>query len=63
MNNELINSLISNGFAVGVAGFLLIRLERELKDLAKAIDNLRRCSVCKVDTDSRVNRKVEPTQQ
>ena len=48
MPSEFVESLISNGFAVAVAAFLLIRLEREIKDLRIAIDGLRRCQVCKV---------------
>ena len=38
--------LIQSGFSVAVAAFLLIRIEKELKHLAKAIDQLRLCQVC-----------------
>ena len=34
-------------FAVAVSGFLLIRLERELKALTEAINQLKMCQVCK----------------
>ena len=42
-----LSGLFSSGFAVGVAAFLLLRLEKELRALTKAIDNLRACSVCR----------------
>ena len=56
MENHLMESFMSTGFAIGVAGFVLLRLERELAELRKAIEKLARCQVCIVD-----NPKVELT--
>jgi len=32
---------LQNGFSVAVAGYLLVRMERRLEDLARAIEALR----------------------
>ena len=48
MDSSLIESLVQSGFSVGVAGFLLIRMEKELAALRKSIDKLARCQVCKL---------------
>ena len=44
---ELIEAVTSNGFSVAVAAFLLLRMEKELRALRKAIERLRHCQVCK----------------
>lgn len=41
-------NLIENGFAVAVAGFLLLRVEKQVKRLADAISLLRHCQICRV---------------
>lgn len=46
MEEKLFESVVGLGFPSLVAGFCLIRLERELKSLARAIDGLKRCQVC-----------------
>ena len=48
MDEKVVSTFLSNGFAVGVTAFLLVRLERELLELRKVIEGLRRCAVCKV---------------
>jgi len=45
----MIESFMSSGFAFCVAAFVLLRLERELKELQKAIEKLARCQVCSVE--------------
>ena len=35
---ELLKSALQNGFAVAVAGYLLIRMEKEIKALKESID-------------------------
>ena len=45
--------LIQSGFAVAVAAFLLIRIEKEIKHLAQAIDQLRLCQVCRFKPDTK----------
>jgi hypothetical protein len=47
--------LIQSGFSVAVAAFLLIRLEKEIKKLADAINRLRHCKVCKFNDDNLSN--------
>ena len=37
---ELMKSALQNGFAVAVAGYLLIRMEKEIKALKESIDKL-----------------------
>lgn len=37
---ELLKSALQNGFAVAVAGYLLIRMEKEIKALKESIDKL-----------------------
>jgi hypothetical protein len=39
--------LLQGSFSVVVAAFLLFRIEKELKHLAQAIEQLRLCQVCK----------------
>jgi 16S rRNA U1498 N3-methylase RsmE len=48
MDYPLVESVIQTGFSIGVAAFLLIRMERELAALRKSIDRLARCQVCKL---------------
>ena len=50
---ELVTGLVQSGFSVGVAAFLLIRLDNDIKDLTKAIEGLKRCQICKVAEDKR----------
>lgn len=38
--NELINLMVNNGFAVAVAGYLLIRLEKQINSLSGSINKL-----------------------
>jgi len=40
-------TFIQSSFSVAVAAFLLLRIEKELKHLARAINQLRLCQVCK----------------
>jgi len=46
--NELVTGIMQSGFSVGVAAFVLLRVERELKALTMAIHDLKMCTVCKV---------------
>jgi hypothetical protein len=45
---------LQSGFAICVAAFLLIRLERELRRLSQAIEQLRRCQVCRFGPNDEV---------
>lgn len=38
--NELINIIVNNGFAVAVAAYLLIRLEKQINGLSASINKL-----------------------
>lgn len=38
--NELVNSIINNGFAIVVAVYLLIRLEKQIDNLSTSINRL-----------------------
>jgi flagellar biogenesis protein FliO len=38
--NELINLIINNGFAIAVAAYLLIRLEKQINNLSSSINKL-----------------------
>ena len=38
--NELINLIVNNGFAVAVAAYLLIRLEKQIISLSASINKL-----------------------
>ena len=49
MEEKMLETFMSSGFAVCVACFVLLRLERELKELRRAIERLARCQVCVVD--------------
>ena len=40
--------VLQSGFSVAVAAFLLLRMERELRGLRRAIELLRHCQTCKV---------------
>jgi len=52
MEDRVIENFVGSGFAVCVAGFVLLRLERELKELRLAIGKLARCQVCIVEDKS-----------
>lgn len=43
-----LDSFFQGVFSVAVAGFLLVRMERELRLLREAILNLRHCYTCTV---------------
>ena len=45
--DTLLESIVTNGFSVAVAAFLLLRTERELRGLKEAIDRLRHCQTCR----------------
>ena len=47
MDENFFQAVASNGFPVAVAAFLLLRMEKELRALRKAIERLRHCQVCK----------------
>lgn len=38
--NELINLIVNNGFAIAVAAYLLIRLEKQINNLSISINKL-----------------------
>ena len=38
--NELINLIVNNGFAIAVAAYLLIRLEKQIINLSTSINKL-----------------------
>ena len=38
--NELINLIVNNGFAIAVAAYLLIRLEKQINNLSSSINKL-----------------------
>lgn len=38
--NELINLVANNGFAIAVAAYLLIRLEKQINNLSSSINKL-----------------------
>ncbi|EHI98783.1 hypothetical protein CDLVIII_2119 [Clostridium sp. DL-VIII] len=54
--NELVNSIVNNGFAVAVAAYLLIRLEKQIDNLSTSINKLNTIISAKlgvaIDTDS-----------
>ena len=45
---EMLSGLATNGFPVVVAAYLLVRMEKELRALREAINQLRHCSVCRL---------------
>jgi len=49
MEEKILGSFMSSGFAACVACFVLLRLERELKELRRAIEKLARCQVCFIE--------------
>lgn len=38
--NELMNLIVNNGFAIAVAAYLLIRLEKQINNLSNSINKL-----------------------
>lgn len=54
--NELVNSIVNNGFAIAVAAYLLIRLEKQIDNLSTSINKLNTIISTKlgvaIDTDS-----------
>lgn len=53
---EVFESFFQGSFSVVVAGFLLVRMEKELRLLREAIERLRHCQTCVV---SPANQKKE----
>ena len=49
IDEKIIENFLASGFAVLVTGFVLLRLEREIKELRNAIEKLARCQVCIVE--------------
>ncbi|MFT8343234.1 MAG: YvrJ family protein [Clostridium beijerinckii] len=53
---DLINLVVNNGFAIAVAAYLLIRLERQIDNLSSSINRLNTIISAKlgvaIDTDS-----------
>lgn len=47
--NEMASVMIDKAFSAGVAAFLLVRMEAELRRLRGAIEALRRCEVCALE--------------
>ena len=47
-NINLMENFINNGFAIAVAAFLLLRVERQMRKLTDAILLLRHCQVCRL---------------
>lgn len=47
MDENLFQAVAGNGFSVAVAAFLLLRMEKELRALRRAIERLRHCQICK----------------
>jgi hypothetical protein len=45
---DMIASVVQNSFAIAVAAYLLMRLERELRQLTSVIARLCHCQTCKV---------------
>ena len=48
MYTEVIGVILQNCFPVGIAAFVIVRVECEIKRLTSAIEQLRRCNVCKL---------------
>lgn len=47
----LIATAAANGFPIAVAAYLLIRMEKELQALTRAIETLRHCQHCQLRKD------------
>ena len=45
--DTIFQGFLQGSFSVLVAAFLLIRMEKELRHLREAIDNLRLCQTCR----------------
>ena len=45
--DAIFQGFLQGSFSVVVAAFLLIRMEKELRHLREAIDNLRHCQTCR----------------
>jgi len=59
--DELFNSALQSSFSVVVAAFLLLRQEKELRRLSTAIEQLRRCQICKLAPPVPEPAPVQPT--
>jgi hypothetical protein len=57
--NQLINLIVNNGFAVAVAAYLLIRLEKQIVGLSTSINKLNTIISTKlgvvIDTDGSID--------
>lgn len=50
--DEFLGGLATNGFPVVVAAYLLVRMEKELRALRGAIEQLRHCSTCRLSPEA-----------
>jgi hypothetical protein len=50
---NFVELMVQSGFSIGIAAFLLLRMEKETKRLASAIEQLRMCQVCRVSDEKR----------
>lgn len=48
MENIQLEAFLQGSFAIIVAAYLLLRMERKLDDLSKAINLLRHCQNCRL---------------
>lgn len=46
--DDFFGGIIDKAFSIAVSAFLLMRMERELKQLRVSIDRLRHCAQCKL---------------
>ena len=53
---ETVENIFQGSFSVVVAGFLLVRMEHQLRLLQEAIERLRHCQTCII---SPINQKKE----
>jgi len=48
MENMQLEAFLQGSFAIIVAGYLLLRMEKRMDDLTKAINLLRHCQTCRL---------------
>ena len=53
--DAIFQGFLQGSFSVAVAAFLLIRMEKELRHLREAIDNLRHCQTCRFSPNTGQN--------
>ena len=56
---ELLTSVVQNGFSVAVAAYLLVRMEKRLEELSRAIRDLHGALVAAHPAESRGDRSDE----